>query len=47
MAKRRKSRLRAVKPKSTRGRVVRSLAKTTKGGRGRIAKRSSYKRHMR
>jgi len=31
---------------STTGRIARSLAKTTKGGRGRIKNRSSYKKHM-
>ena len=28
------------------GRISRSLAKTTKGGRGRIKNRASYKKHM-
>ena len=28
------------------GRIARSLAKTTRGGKGRIKNRSSYKRHM-
>jgi len=30
----------------TTGRIARSLAKTTRGGRGRIKNRSSYKAHM-
>ena len=41
-----KSRIRAVKPRSLRGRVSRSLAKTTPGGKGKISKRPGYKRAM-
>ena len=32
--------------KSTRGRIATSLAHTTKGGKGRIKSRSSYKRRV-
>lgn len=32
--------------KTIRSRIVRSLAKTTPGGRGRISKRRSYKVHV-
>jgi len=38
--------LRRIRHKPLRGRAVRSLAKTTKGGKGRISKRSGYKRAM-
>jgi len=47
MSRTKKHPVRKIKPRSTRGRVVRSLAKSTKGGKGRISKRSSYKRNMR
>ncbi len=43
---RKRSQLRRIKHRPTRGRVVRSLAKSSKGGKGRIKNRSSYKRHM-
>jgi len=32
--------------KSVRGRIATSLAKTTKGGKGRIKKRASYKKKV-
>lgn len=32
--------------KQNRARIARSLAKTTKGGKGRISKRSGYKKHV-
>ena len=38
--------IRGIKPRQTRSRVIKSLATTTKGGRGRIKKRSSYKKNM-
>ena len=38
--------VRSIKSKPLRGRVVRSLAKTTKGGKGLIKKRPSYRRAM-
>lgn len=44
--RRKKSTIRRVKPRQLRSRVVRSLAKTTKGGKGRINKRSSYKKNV-
>ncbi len=37
---------RKVKSRKTRGRVVRSMAKSTRRGKGRIAKRSRYKKAM-
>lgn len=35
-----------IKSRPLRGRVVRSLAKTTKGGKGKISSRKSYKTNM-
>ena len=32
-----------IKNRKVRGKVVRSMAKTTKGGKGRISKRPAYK----
>ena len=37
---------RKITNRKVRGKVVRSMAKTTKGGKGRIAKRPSYKKAM-
>jgi len=37
---------RSIKSRSVRGRVVRSVAKTTKGGKGPISKRPAYKKAM-
>lgn len=35
-----------VKPRKLRGRLVRAMAKTTKGGKGKISSRPAYKKAM-
>ena len=35
-----------VRSRRTRGKIIHSTAKTTKGGKGRIKKRPAYKKHM-
>lgn len=35
-----------IRNKKVRGKVVRSMAKTTKGGRGKISKRPAYRKAM-
>ncbi len=44
--KKKRSYARSLRSRKTRGRVVRSMAKTTKRGKGRISKRRSYKKAM-
>ena len=46
MVRKKRSQIRKITSRSTRGRVSRALAKTTRGGKGRIKNRSSYKRAM-
>lgn len=37
---------RQIRSRKTRGKVIRSMAKTTRGGKGKISKRKMYKKAM-